>query len=123
MNGTKAKLARKKAEEVMMARPELRKNPKKVYKMVKKAVMAGLICLLMALNCYADTLIFPSRGLTPKEFRDRMRKSGYNIEYSVDKVSKKTYAYCEYRGQEFLLHTVKPATEEELVDLMKMWGA
>ena len=85
-----------------------------MLKAIKKAIAGGVLSILITLVTllgYADTLIIPAIGVLPNDFRNKMHDAGYKIEYSPDKVTKKTFAYCEFKGQTYVLQTIKPVSK------------
>lgn len=117
MNGKKAKLARKKAKEL---KGVFKVSDNAIYRAVKKAITAGVITCFCFIAS-ADNLILPSAGILPAEFKCRMAQAGYEIVYNTLEVTDKTFAFCEYEGTKYVIKTLKPVTEEELMKITELW--
>lgn len=97
---------------------------REVRKALKRAIKSGAVTIGLVLIClmsYADNLIIPTFGILPNAFKALMLERGYEVVFNACDTDNDTFAYVEYTGANYVLHTVKPVSKEDMVNLMSLF--
>lgn len=115
MNSKKVKKLRKVMRATKIQKPDADIS-KSAQRRLKKLIVSGVIsiCIFLCNICFADNIHIPAFGMKPKEFKKVMESHGFQVEYDINRIDGDTFAYIEFRGTEYRLHTLRSVSLDEL---------
>ena len=87
--------------------------------MVKLSGILIILLLVLLGNAFADKIIVPF-DCYPRELRARFEERGFKLDLSAIERTRDSWAFLVSEGQQYLIYTYKPVTQEDFDVIMEV---
>ena len=119
MNAKKAKKLRKAIKAVEKEKDIIVSSHR--YRAIKRMYTRGMLSFLvlfaLCLTAHADKLEFGC-DRTPRELKAMLEAHGFKVALSLEDIDADTFAQLGIEGGLYVLNTLRPVTEKEMIEIM-----